>query len=218
MGHRFVTQNTTVIDLIAFAYNLHAKQVVDGPAWLATEKWDIVGEPDGEGAPSLDQWRVMFQKLLADRFQLTFHRDKKELSAYAITVAKNGPKLTKSGGNPNGIPGFRGPAGKFISGNANMAEFAEIFADLFLDRPMVDQTGLQGRYDFTLEWTPDQATGRRAAAPPPPADDLAAPPDLFAAFQQQLGLKVEAVKAPISVIAIDRVEKPSENYVRTILL
>jgi uncharacterized protein (TIGR03435 family) len=81
-----------------------------------------------------------------------------------------------------------------------------------LDRPVVDQTGLTGKYDFTLDWTPDESQfGGRGGQAPPPADNAEVPPDLYTAIQQQLGLKLESTKAPVDVLVIDRVEKPSEN-------
>src|SRR5206468_4148003 len=109
-GREFSTFNTTLSDIIKFAYGLHARQIVGGPAWLETEKYDLAAQPDGEGQPNDKQWKMMMQKLVADRFKLTFHRDQKELSVYAIVVAKTGSKLTKSQGDPNGLPGlfFRG--------------------------------------------------------------------------------------------------------------
>jgi uncharacterized protein (TIGR03435 family) len=155
----------------------------------------------------------MLQKLLADRSNLSFHRDKKELSVYAITVAKTGPKLTKSEGDPNGLPGlfFRG-LGNLPARNATMADFAGVLQGAVLDRPVVDRTGLAGRYDFQLQWTPDrsQFISMRVKVPAPP-DDPAAPPDLFTAIQQQLGLKLESAKAPVEVLVIDHVEKPTGN-------
>jgi hypothetical protein len=105
-GRHFSTINTSLSDLITFAYGLHARQITGGPAWLETEKYDLAAQPDGEGQPNDKQWKMMVQKLLADRFKLTFHRDKKELSVYAIVVGKTGPKLTKSEGDPNGLPGL----------------------------------------------------------------------------------------------------------------
>jgi uncharacterized protein (TIGR03435 family) len=212
-GRQFATVNTTLGDIITFAYGIHAKQITGGPAWLETEKYDLSAQPDGEGQPSERQWKIMIQKLLAERFKLAFHRDKKELSVYAITVGKNGPKLTKSEGNPNGLPGlfFRG-LGNLPVTNATMADFAGVMQTAVLDRPVVDQTGLAGRWDFTLKWTPDEfqfaGLGVRV---PPPTNAADAPPDLFTAIQEQLGLKLDSTKAPAEVFVVDRVEKPSEN-------
>ena len=94
-----------------------------------------------------------------------------------------------------------------------MADFAGVMQGAVLDRPVVDQTGITGRWDFTLLWTPDefQFGGAAAKMPPPPADNAAAPPDLFTAFQEQLGLKLESTKAPAEVFVIDKVAKPTEN-------
>ena len=213
-NRQFSTINTTLNDLITFAYGIHAKQITGGPAWLETEKYDLAAQPNGEGQPNDRQWKGMVQKLLADRFKLTFHRDKKELSVYAITVGKNGPKLTKSEGDPNGLPGlfFRG-LGVLPARNATMADFAGVMQGAVLDRPVVDQTGLTGRWDFVLTWTPDefQFGGLGMRPPPPPANNAAAPPDLFTAFQEQLGLKLESTKAQAEVFVIDRVAKPTEN-------
>ena len=119
----------------------------------------MTGKPDTPGIPSVNQLKAMVQKLLADRFALNFHRDKKELSVYAITIAKTGAKLTKNESNPNGLPGFGGggPRGMIVR-NSTMAEFASVLQANILDQPVVDQTGLgAGRYDFILKWTPDPA-------------------------------------------------------------
>ncbi len=211
-GIHFSTLNTSVVDLISFAYGVHARQIAAGPAWLASDRFDIGAQPDGEGQPNDRQLKIMVQKLLADRFKLAFHREQKELSVYAITVAKTGTKLTKNESDPNGLPGlgFRG-LGNMVVRNATMADFAGSMQGAVLDRPVVDQTSLQGRYDFTLNWTPDefQFTGLGVKVPPPPEN--APNPDLFTAIQQQLGLKLEAVKAQAEILVIDRAEKPSGN-------
>src|SRR6185436_13040113 len=140
-------------------------------------------------------------KLLAERFSLAFHSEKRELSAYVITVGKNGPKLAKNetGGN---LPGFggRGPGGILVR-NATMAQFAGFLQSRILDRPVVDQTGLAEKYDFTLTWRPDQLPTPGPNAPPLPAD-IESRSDLFTAFQEQLGLKLEAVKTPVEVLVI----------------
>lgn len=211
-GRRFSTINTSVTDLITFAYGIHPRQISGGPEWMGGDKFDVTAQPDGEGQPNDKQWKTMVQKLLANRFQLAFHRDKKELSVYAITVAKGGPKLTKSEGDPNGLPAlfFRG-LGVLPARNATMADFASVMQAAVLDRPVVDHTGLSGRFDFTLNWTPDEFQFGGLGMKPPAASEGATAPELFTAMQQQLGLKLEATKAPAEILVIDRVEKPSEN-------
>jgi uncharacterized protein (TIGR03435 family) len=206
------TTSTSLSDLIVFAYGVHTKQIINGPAWMEAEKYDIMAKPDLEGLPNGDQLKSMMQKLLEDRFQLKFHHDKRELSVYAIMPGKGEAKLTKNDAGGD-LPGFgmRG-MGNFSIRNATMADFAGLLQAQVLERPVVDQSGLKDRYDFTLKWTPDasQFGGRGANAPPPP-DGTDAPPDLFTAFQQQLGLKLEATKAPVDVLVLDKVERPSEN-------
>jgi bla regulator protein blaR1 len=212
-GRQFLTVNTTLSDLIVFAYGIHPKQIVGAPAWIDSDKYDLAGEPDAKGQPSLNQVKVMLQKLLADRFQLAFHHDKKELSVYALRVAKNGPKLTRSQADPHAPPRLLfTKLGNLPAGNASMADFAGVMQAAVLEKPVLDQTGLSGKWDFTLTWTPDptQFAGLRNGAAPPPVDPNG-PPDLFAAIQQQLGLKLESTKAPVDVLVIDRVEKPSAN-------
>jgi uncharacterized protein (TIGR03435 family) len=214
-GRQFSTLNTSLSDLITFAYGLHARQITNGPAWLEQDKYDLLAQPDGDGQPNDKQWRTMLQKLIADRFKLSFHQDKKELSVYAIVVVeKTGAKITKSAGDPNGLPGLGfGRLGALTARNANMTDFAQLMQGAVLDRPVVDQTGLSGRFDFTLTWTPDQGQFASFGGVPASAatDDPNAPPGLFTAIQEQLGLKLDSTKASADVIVIDRVEKPSAD-------
>jgi uncharacterized protein (TIGR03435 family) len=211
-GH-ISTINTTLNDLIGFAYGLHARQVTGAPDWVGTQKYDLDGKPDGEGQPSEAQWKTMIEKLMADRFQLAFHHEKKELSVYALVVAKGGPKITKSDANPNEPPVllFRG-LGNLPVRNATMADFTSVMQRAVLDRPVVDQTGIEGRYDFVLKWTPDETQFATLGGVPPGLGDKAdAPPDLFTAIQQQAGLKLEPTKALVDVMVVDKVAKPSGN-------
>jgi uncharacterized protein (TIGR03435 family) len=213
-GRHFSTLNTSLDDLISFSYGVHARQITGGLDWMETEKYDLAAQPDGEGEPNDKQWKMMLQKLLAERFKLTFHRDKKELTVYAIVVGKTGSKLTKSEGDPNGLPGlgFRG-LGALIARNATMADFAGVLQGAVLDRPVVDQTELPGRYDFKLDWTPDENQfGGMGMRPPAPAENAAATnPDLFTAIQEQLGLRLKPSKEPVDVLVIDHVERSSAN-------
>jgi uncharacterized protein (TIGR03435 family) len=211
-GRRVLAVNHTVNDMISFAYGVHVKQIVNGPAWLSTDKYYIDGVTDVAGEPNLKQFRSMIQKLLADRFQFKMHREQRVFSVYALTVGKGGPKLTKSLGNPNGPHNDEFSTSAWMKEtNTNMAEFSHSL-QYVLDRPVVDQTGLEGRWDFMLRWTPDEsqflAMGVRVQPPP---DNPDAPPGLFTAIQEELGLKLEAVKAPVEVLVVDHVERPSAN-------
>lgn len=208
------TVNTTLADLIKFAYNVHPRQISGAPAWVESDKFDITAKPDVPGMPNGNQLAEMLQKLLTDRFGLTFHREKRELSVYVITVAKGGPKIAKAESNPMTLPGFDGrPSRGFNARNATMADFAGILQNRFMDEPVVDQTGLgDQRYNFVLKWTLEPALlNRLLAGAPPPAPDADAPPDLFTAMQQQLGLQMKSGKAPVDVMIIDTVGKPTAN-------
>jgi len=210
----FTTTNTTLNDLITFAYDIHLRQVTGGPSWLQSDRFDITAKPEPQGIPNATQLRTMLRKLLADRFGLAFHTEKREMPAYVITVGKDGPKLTKneSGGL---LPGFggRGPGAIGVR-NSTMADFAGFLQARMLDRPVVDQTGITGRFDFTLEWRPDVAQlgapGGGGPAPQLPPE-VEARPDLFTAIQEQIGLKLESSKAPVDTYVVDKVQKPSDN-------
>lgn len=203
-GHRLVIEGQTVNDLISFAYAVHRKQIVNGPAWLETERFDIDGQADQPGVANLHQVQEMLQKLLQDRFGLKLHREKRDLPIYAITLAKGGPKLTPSPKNTYGLPtqSGHGQGGqqqrKFT--NNSMSDFA-LGMQNYMDRPVIDETNLPGRYDFILRWTPDNV----------PTTEPGAPPGIFTAIQEQLGLKLEATKGPADVLVIDHIERPSPN-------
>jgi uncharacterized protein (TIGR03435 family) len=213
-GRQVLTINTTAADLITFAYGVHSRQIVGAQPWMTSERYDVTGTPTASGVPNERQLRAMLQSLLADRFKLTFHRETRNLPAYVITVAPGGPKnLTRNTTNPDGLPGmiFRG-LGNLPVSNATFAEFANVMQTAVLDRPVVDRTGLPGRYDFTLTWTADDSQfAQMGVRVPPPSGDPNAPPGLFTAIQEQLGLRLESTNAPVEALIIDRVEKPSDN-------
>jgi uncharacterized protein (TIGR03435 family) len=212
-GREIVSFNTPVSFLVTFVYGVSVRQIVGAPAWFDTESYDLDGKPAQEGMPNQKQMKIMIQKLLADRFQLKFHREKREMSAYVIELGKNGPKLAKSQGDPKGLPGLSfGGLGAMNAFNATIADFAGVLQSAVLDRPVVDESGLGGHYDFALNWTPDETQFASVGVKlPPPSDKADAPPDLGTAMLQQLGLKLVAAKAPVEVLLIDHIEKPSAN-------
>jgi uncharacterized protein (TIGR03435 family) len=222
-GRNFATRASSLADLISFAYEVQVKQIVNAPDWYDKDRYDIAAVPDQEGAPNPEQIRIMMRKLLADRFGLKFHRDKREMSAYVLTVGKDGSKLkpTQIQGTLPGIglrPGTGGITLAII--NAAIPDFTGFLQILVLDRPVVDKTGLTGRYDFQCTFTPDDSQfGGHPPQFPRQGDnnsgstDTAAPaaPSLYDAFQQQLGLKLSAEKTSVEVFAIDHAEKPTAN-------
>jgi uncharacterized protein (TIGR03435 family) len=211
-GGTLVVKNLTLGFLMSFAYDLPARQIAGKPGWMDTDKWDIEAKPDTPGTPSPSQMKVIVQKLLAERFGLQFHEEKRKLAAYVLIVSKDGPKMTKTA-DASLSPNFLlYPSGVLIARSATMADFAQSLQNHILGQPLVDKTGLEGRWDFTMKWTPDETQFADAPVPVPhPADDANAPPPLFSAIQEQLGLKLEASKADAPVLVIDHVDHPSPN-------
>jgi uncharacterized protein (TIGR03435 family) len=209
--HRFIEKDYTLKLLIAAAYDLNPRTISGGPAWIGSDHFDIVALTPGEVRPNRDQQMSMLRGLLADRFKLTFHREQKEFSIYVLDVAKNGPKLKKSTADPDAAAALIStvyPQRILLPArNATMGEFASLMRAI-LDRPVVDKTGLTGRYDFDLEWAPDES---QFGGEVPAASAEAANAPFFTAIQQQLGLKLEATKGPIAALVVDGAERPSAN-------
>ena len=211
-GRHVIAYNISIGELIAYAYGLHEKQIVDGPSSLLAEHFDIDGLPDIEGHPNLKQSRLMFQKLLVSRFRLAFHNESRELATYAIQIVKGGPKLALTTRKPGDSTNFSYNCQAVLTvRNASVADVAKGMQEAFMDRPVVDQTGLRDRYDFDLRWTPDESQSYCPSDPARSRGDPNAAPDLYTAIQEQLGLRLIRTKAPIQVMVIDHVETPSEN-------
>ncbi|HKE27424.1 MAG TPA: TIGR03435 family protein [Bryobacteraceae bacterium] len=190
----FAAKRVTVQDLVAFAYDVRSLQLSGGPAWLDSDRFDIIATPGGS-----QQVRAMVEASLADRFKLSTHRETKTMPVYELVIAKSGAKLQKAtDGETMSIRGgvFRnvGPPllAKYLSGQ--------------LDRMVVDKTGMQGTYDFTLKWTPDTAQ-----TPALSSSTMGDAPSIFTAVQEQLGLRLQPARGPVEVIVIDHVEKPLPN-------
>ncbi len=214
-GHNFVIRNGSLGDMMAFAYNVQMKQVVGSPSWINEDRYDVAATQDQEGLASDKQLRAMLRKMLEERFKLTIHHDKRELPAFVLTVGKTGQKLTPSQiKGPLPGMGFRPTAGGLMLriNNGTMTDFCSFLQSAVLDRPVVDQTAVTGRFDFGVTFTPDDSQFNGHPPKQPPATDTTEiAPNLFEAIQQQLGLKLSAEKAQVDVIAIDHVEKPSAN-------
>lgn len=214
--NRFYAQGFSLQALAAAAYSLTPRAISGGPPWTESDLFDILASTPGDIQPNLDEQMAMLRKLLTDRFQLTFHREPKELLIFAITVAKGGSKLKPSTAPPGTLPELintiypeekGGVHALLPARNATIMQFAAMMQRAVLDRAVVDQTGLSGTYDFDLEWTPDenQFGGNL------PHSVESTKPSLFVAMQEQLGLRLEATRGPVQTIVIDRVERPSQN-------
>ena len=204
-GRDLVVERHSVETLLLFGFGVHKTQVMSAPDWVRSERWDARGYADVPGQPSIPQFQTMIRKLLVERFGLVQHTEKRDLPVYALTVAKSGPKIEKSAADPNGLPleNDRDNGGQRTMqiGNMTMREFCLVMT-FYMDKPVVDQTGLTGKYDFLLKYTFDESKA--------PADG-SAPPTIFTAIQEQLGLKLEPTKTATDVMVIDKVERPGEN-------
>jgi len=191
---RITMQNVTLKRCIQRAYDVPDIQITGGPKWLNENRYDIeayAGYPAG-----YNEVNEMLQRLLANRFRLTLHRETRSLQGYAIVVAKGGLKMKPS------APGTRGHtndgAGSVVSTATPISRLA-LKLSVLLGVPVTDETAVSGPFDFILRWIPDNAA------------DTTAGPSLFTAIQEQLGLKLEARKVPVDVLVIDHADLPSEN-------
>lgn len=214
--HEFAARNHALKTLIAAAYNLSPQAISGGPAWVDSDRYDIVAKAPGDVRPNLNEQMSMLRKLLADRFQLAFHRTPRSLKIYALTVAVGGPKMKESTSSPDVSPEGPPPLIFVVSPqlirlpgrNASMAELASVFQRAALDYPVVDQTGLPARYDFDLKFAPDETVFGGALGK---GTEDSANPGLFPAIQQQLGLRLQPARGPVEVLVIDHAARPTEN-------
>jgi uncharacterized protein (TIGR03435 family) len=192
--------STSFKAVVQWAYHLQSIQVV-GPAWLDSNRYDIVAKASAASSP--EQLRRMMQTLLAQRFQLTFHRDTKVMPAYIVSVAKGGHKMKPSEGE--GEMQIK-PTGKGLTvafTHVTLAQLAE-FASSPLQGVIVDQTGLQGAWDFTLD--PSSVILNQ------PADREDAISMIIQVLNEQLGIKIDEKKVPAEIFIVDHAEKiPVEN-------
>jgi uncharacterized protein (TIGR03435 family) len=221
--------NMTLKELIVLAWRVQPFQITGGPAWLSTDRYDVTGKPAAK--PSPGEINLMLQALFEDRFRLAVRQETKEMSIYALVLARKDGKLgpglkeSKEGGctnydssdpRPAPQPGKR-PAlgcGGLMAGGLWLNAVAVPIASLILplservERQVVDKTGLMGKFDINLEWTPDETQ-----APPPPGTLplSSGAPSFYTAQQEQLGLKLESQKGAVDILMIERAEKLSEN-------
>jgi uncharacterized protein (TIGR03435 family) len=216
---RFTATNINLKTLIRLAWKVKDSEIFGGPGWIESDRYDIAARPP-EGTVSFDQSRLMLQKLLADRFGLTVHRETREIPVFALLPGKNGPKLTdvKPGGcvtldaEGHPPPGRQGqtlpPCGAFLMGpnlltgaNVSTALFADALSNI-VNRRVVDKTGFTGTFMVRLEFTPVGLDN----------PDAPATPSIFTAIEEQMGLRLESAKAPAEVLVIDHVERiPTGN-------
>jgi uncharacterized protein (TIGR03435 family) len=231
-------ENFPPMMLIQLAFGIYNKELISGvPNWLNSERYDVDAKMERSVAEAYQKlspaerslaMQHMLQKLLTDRFKLAVHRGTKELPVFWLVIAKNGPKLHEANPGDTYANGLKGADGRMLGAGAIRAtgKGEQTFQGIPIstlvnllaqdvDRPILDRTGLAGRYDFKLQWTPDDSAVQTSlggapdgsSAPPPDTNSLS----LFTALQEQLGLKLESGKGPVEIIVIDHVERPSGN-------
>lgn len=212
-GSHFVAQNQTVGNLIEIAYGLQRDEVVGGPPWLREQKFDLEAAPDTEGKYSSKEWNVMLQQILADRFQLVSHRESRDMMAYSLVETRGGSKLSASSSDADPVPNIdvkkSGEVINVIATHAAMADFVKTLKEVVIGRPVIDHTGIEGRYDFTLKFAPDRSQMSADASAAVIQPD--AIPELFTAMEEQLGLALVPTKAPVDVLVVEGVAQPSAN-------
>jgi uncharacterized protein (TIGR03435 family) len=196
---RFRAVSVTPHELLLYAFGVRDSQLIGGPDWLTKEKFDVEGVTGIAEDPDRTTLQPLLQTMFADRFQLKFHHEDRELPVYSLTVTKGGPKLTAHSGEGEPFTGIHSRSGKQVvnAQKVTMKRLAEVLGQQG-DRLVIDNTGLEGEYDFKLSWT-DLATVDSGE------------PALFTAIQEQLGLKLEAGKGRVQVTVIDSIGRPSEN-------
>lgn len=219
-GIRLTATNISVKSLIQYnGYGIPGPQILGGPSWVASDRFDIEAKVDEATAEriktlSRDQEslldRQLVQQLLADRFKLAVHFEKKDLPVYALVVARGGPKLTASKDPDKGTSTSSGNA-QMTATSITMEKLAQVLTQnlaMELGRVVIDKTGIEGKYDVKLTWSPENnsagiTNASNEASPPGPS--------IFTALKEQLGLKLESTKGPVESLVIDHIEQPSEN-------
>jgi uncharacterized protein (TIGR03435 family) len=198
---RFRAEVANIRDVIGWAYNVLLSQVKGGPDWIDSDPYYFDARADNSDAGP-EQIRVMLRTLLTDRFKLAVHRETQTAQAYTLTVGKNGSKLQDAKDGRKGLINWTGPGQVTFTENPGLEGGLIGILSFLLSAPVLDETGLKGSYNFSLDFTnPRDPRPRQADSPP----------DLFTAVQEQLGLKLEAKKGPVEVVVIDHMERPTAN-------
>ena len=210
-GSQLTVRNFTVRRLIQIAYRIKDFQISGGPAWIGADLYDINAK--SETAAKQDEIMPMLQALLASRFQLIVRRETREMPVYALVLSKNGPKMKPADASAARL--IRVRRGLLTAAQGSTAIIADQLQN-FLNRTVIDKTGLTGDYDVKLEWAPDEYQVSMFSAMGVPEGFGAPSPDwhgpsLFTALEEQLGLKLESQKGPVELFMIERIERPSEN-------
>jgi uncharacterized protein (TIGR03435 family) len=208
--HTFLAKNLTLKQLIAAAYDVNPSSISGATGWMDSQKFMIEARTPGETFPPRPKQMAMLRNLLQERFHLVFHRESKVMACYELTVAKDGPKVqpAKSDEYMPQVTSMVYPDHLLMPAkNASMDDFVKVLQRSILDHPVVDKTGMAGRYDFTLEWAPDESQFDGSIHMP---EDTKSPP-LLVAIREQLGLDLRAARGPVETLIVDSAAKPDDN-------
>lgn len=213
-GGGFQASNVTLRTLIRTAYNVENFQISGGPKWLDADKFDVNAKAAANA--TWPETRMMLQELLATRFKLSLTRESRTMPAYALVIAKNGPKLmppTDPGCQPPPLGAcsrLRFANGKVLSGiNVSSTRLAQVLTT-FMGRPVIDKTGLTSIFDFKMDFVPDLPRSEQTQSTDNSgAQSLA--PSVFTSLQEQLGLKLVPQKDPVEILVISYGEHPMPN-------
>jgi uncharacterized protein (TIGR03435 family) len=198
--------NVTLLDMIAFAYDIHPKLVKNAPPWAGQQHFDLAIHYKLTGQPDNSACKQMIREVLQDRFGMATHGGRAQQSAYALHVEPSGPKLVASIALPGSLPVINLPEpGKLRAHNTSIADLATTLQQTVLDRAVVDETGVTGRWDFDLTWIP----GPRPVKAQADAANKTPVPSLEDALKQQLGLRLDESKTPPSDMIIEQVRIPT---------
>ena len=211
--------------LLRFAYQVEEDQIIGAPDWVKTMSFAVEAKMAPDDLAKYRQLKgsdrgQMLQNALVERFGLKTHPDSRELPVYELVVAKSGLKMQEEV-LPPAEPGsddhrrysdqMRIQPGLLTAKGAETSTLVSVLSQQHLGRPVIDKTGLQGHYDFTLAWTPDGGIVINGFPAPPPPPGSPSEASIFSALQEQLGLKLEPRKDMLPVIVIDHIEKPTAN-------
>jgi uncharacterized protein (TIGR03435 family) len=207
-GTRLEGNARTVAALLMYAYDVRSDQIAPTRALepFGETFYDLDARAPGAAPPTAEDFRLMMQAMLAERFRLTMHREMREMAVYEMVVAKNGPRFKPAAADASAVPKnvASGRNWGVAVGSITMKGLAELIENQgFVGRHVIDKTGLTGDYAIQLTYTPD--------IPPNRGTDAQGDINIFNALVEQLGLRLAPAKAIIDTIVVDRVEKPTEN-------
>ena len=206
---RYLANAVSLKLLITVAYQVNSEQVAGGPGWMSTDRFDMNAE--AEKPSSIEDLHVMLRNLIADRFKLRVHSETKQRPVYVLSVDRSGVKMTLRDNATADDPLIAQPAPGTLTAQFTPMDYFAWLLSLFLDRPILNRTGLPGVYDFRLSWTPALSAGLPDSRSFNDAGDDNSGPGIFEALRKQLGLRLQPENGPVEILVIDHAERPGPD-------